>query len=75
MSEEYKHDRKLDTRKPHAMGHAECEMNQHGVYVTTVTGHQTVLRTYLDPQQALSLLAWLFERKDELEALAKEQEA
>jgi len=73
MSEQYKHDGKLDNRNPCAMGHAECKMNEYGVYVEAISGHNTMLRTYLDPQQALSLLAFLFERKDELETLAKEQ--
>ncbi len=62
----------LDTYAIGSGQHMDCQLRL-GAVVLYAEMPMTVERTYLEPQQALSLLAWLFEHKDELEELAKEQ--
>ncbi len=69
----YKHDGKLDALPIHEEGHAECVLHD-GVHLSAMGMNLTVYHIFFNPRQALSLLAYLYERKDELEQLAKEQE-
>ena len=69
------HNGKLDTREFSDGSHAECQIKQGGMVleVSDSVG-RTVMHSYLQPTQALSLLVWLEQERDTLERLAKEQE-
>lgn len=74
-----KHDGKLDKD-----GWSDVEITEiwscvqdkygQGVRVGSLGCENESMRVELDPAQALSLLAWLSQEKNELERLAKEQE-
>lgn len=74
MSEQVKHDGKLDTYTWGENPHAECAIDTHGlVFEITYLGGRTVWHGYLEAAQALSLLDYLIQEKPTLERLAKEQ--
>ena len=65
-----KHDGKLDKDGDAKVQYGAAYPGEEGVYVIDVS-HDAV---YLNPSQALSLLAWLQQEEAKLHRLAKEQE-